>query len=417
MKFFLPFLLIAVMAAANAQTVKNNLVIIGKTDSVNSKILNEKRKVWIYLPAGYDDATFSKQRYPVVYLLDGDGHFASVTGMIQQLSEVNGNTICPDMIVVAIPNTDRTRDLTPTNSMYDPTGKKTDNFKTSGGGEKFTAFIEKELIPHIDSLYSTAPYRVLIGHSFGGLTVMNIVVNHTNLFNAYVAIDPSMWWDSKKLLIQAHDVLQQKKFEGKSLFLGIANTMPAGMDTLQVRKDTTGKTAHIRSILELADILRGTSPANGLNFTYKYYHSDNHGSVPLITEYDALHFLFSWYGFPQSESAMLFDASAKMDVNAVLMAHYSNISKHMGYKVLPPESQLNELGYYYLQNNAPDKAFAVFNQNILNYPDSFNVYDSMGDYYDSKKDKGKTIEFYTKALKLKENPDTRQKLTKIQSGK
>ena len=147
MKFFFTLLLATVITAASAQTVKNNLVVLGKTDSIQSKILNEKRKFWVYLPSGYEGAP--KKIYPVLYLLDGDAHFASVAGMIQQLSEVNGNTKLPQMIVVAIPNTDRTRDLTPTNSMLDPASYTVEDFKTSGGGEKFTSFIEKALMPTI----------------------------------------------------------------------------------------------------------------------------------------------------------------------------------------------------------------------------------------------------------------------------
>ena len=95
-----------VLSHSNAQT--GNKVEIGTIDSLQSNILGEQRKVWVYVPDG------ANQKYPVVYLLDGDAHFYSVVGMIQQLSSVNGNTMCPKMIVVGIPNTDRTRDLTPT---------------------------------------------------------------------------------------------------------------------------------------------------------------------------------------------------------------------------------------------------------------------------------------------------------------
>src|SRR5579863_1777142 len=138
MKFLFSLLLIGVITAVNAQTVKNKLVVIGKTDSVKSKILNEERTVWIYLPAGYDAA--AQQRYPVIYLLDADWNFAAFTGMVHELSEVIGNTVVPQAIIVAIPNTDRTRDLTPTNAMLGTDGKKVADFKTSGGGEKFTSF-------------------------------------------------------------------------------------------------------------------------------------------------------------------------------------------------------------------------------------------------------------------------------------
>ena len=106
MKYKLLFISFAFLFSAQAQNIDNKIV-IGKIDSVYSNIIGEQRKIWVYVPQGSDDPIFSKKHYPVVYLMDGDAHFYSVMGMIQQLSEVNGNTICPKMIVVGIPNTDR----------------------------------------------------------------------------------------------------------------------------------------------------------------------------------------------------------------------------------------------------------------------------------------------------------------------
>src|SRR5579872_5232018 len=164
----------------------SNNIVIGKIDSLYSKTLGEERKIWVHVPG--DGNSPGGQRYPVIYLLDGDAHFPSVMGMIQQLSEVNGNTACPDMIIVGIPNTDRLRDLTPTRAATGYNRNDSNSVRNSGGGEHFTAFIEKELIPHIDSLYPTAPYRMLIGHSLGGLMVVNTLIKHPQLFNAYLAI-------------------------------------------------------------------------------------------------------------------------------------------------------------------------------------------------------------------------------------
>jgi predicted alpha/beta superfamily hydrolase len=93
-----------------------NDVIIGKVDSIQSEILDENRKIMIYVP----NNGVNSKTYPVVYLLDGAAHFTSVVGMIKQFSQINGNTITPEMIVVAIPNTNRTRDLTPTKSQPQP---------------------------------------------------------------------------------------------------------------------------------------------------------------------------------------------------------------------------------------------------------------------------------------------------------
>src|SRR5689334_2705377 len=113
MKYSIVSILLIVLFYRSIGQIDNKIV-IGKIDSIQSRILNEERKIWIYIPDGASVEDLEKQRYPVVYLLDGEAHFASVVGMIQQLSEVNNNMVCPKMIIVGIPNIDRTKDLTPT---------------------------------------------------------------------------------------------------------------------------------------------------------------------------------------------------------------------------------------------------------------------------------------------------------------
>lgn len=90
-------------------------VTIGMADSLQSRTLQEKGRYLVYLPPSCHDTTYAPRRYPVLYLLDGDAHFHSVTGLIQIVGTgVNGTFVVPEMIVVAIANTDRTRDMTPT---------------------------------------------------------------------------------------------------------------------------------------------------------------------------------------------------------------------------------------------------------------------------------------------------------------
>jgi len=398
------FLLLAA-SVTDAQIVKENQIIIGKTDSVNSKILGEKRHVWISLPAGYNEDLFTKRNFPVIYLLDGNTNFQVVNGMASQLSGMNGNLTLPESIVVGILNTDRTRDLTPSHAATDP---------TSGGGEKFAQFLEKELIPHIDSAYRTAPFRTLIGHSFGGLTAINMLVNHTNLFNAYIAIEPTMGWDDRKLLEQSKHLLAQNNFSGRSLFLGVANTMPAGMDTLRARRDTSGGTYHIRAILDLKDALQTNKT---LNWSYKYYADDEHVSVPPIAEYDGLRFLFDFCKMPQDQVHQFYNPATKIDVAATLTNHYAQISTHMGYAVLPPEAMLNDLAYAFLNNGMRERAYQLFALIIKDYPQSFNAYDSMGDYYNAQKNKEKAIEYFKKAYQLRQFPDTKKKLDALTGQK
>lgn len=403
------FSLIALMIHGKAQT--DNRIVIGKIDSIQSSILNEKRKIWVYVPGGGAIDIYSKQRYPVVYLLDGDGHFSSVVGMIQQLSTVNGNMICPEMIVVGITNTDRTRDLTPTHIDVDPPYMDSASAKTSGGGEKFISFIEKELMPYIESNYPTEPYKMLIGHSFGGLTVMQTFVHHTKLFNSFICIDPSMWWDKQNLLKESKKILINNKFQGTSLFLGIANTMPEGMNINKVLNDTSVETRHIRSILKLRSYFE-QNKQNSLKFQSKYYNDDSHGSVPLITEYDALHFLFDFYPLKMTFKDFTDTTTALLDKYE---KHFSTVSKKMGYKVKPSEEQINSFGYEALGSKHYKKAAGFFKYNIDNYPESFNVYDSMGDYYEAVGDKLNAIKYFEKALSIKENADTRKKLEKNKS--
>ncbi|WP_221392591.1 alpha/beta hydrolase-fold protein [Dyadobacter sp. NIV53] len=388
----------------------NNQVIIGKIDSVQSKILGEKRKIMVHVPGGSTGA-YGKTRYPVVYVLDGDAHFASVVGMIHQLSSVNGNTICPEMIVVAIPNTDRTRDLTPTHVDSDPPYMDSTFSKTSGGGSDFLSFIEKELMPHIDSLYPTQPYKMLIGHSFGGLAVMNALTNRPGLFNSYICIDPSMWYDHMNFLKTTKKMLSGNKYAGISMYLGIANTMSEGMTLARLSKDTNTDNSHIRSIFDLDKFLKANAQ-NGLRYKSKYYPEDSHGSVPLIAEYDALRFIFDFYPM----KIMISDFN---DTTTVLTEkftkHYTGVSKILGYKIAPPEGFVNSLGYEALSSKHLKKAESLFKLNITNYPESGNVYDSYGDYLVVKKDTKAAIVQFEKALSVSENAETRKKLEELRS--
>ena len=392
------------------KTIENDTtIVIGKKDVLYSDILKEDREIWIHLPESANNASANSAKYPVLYLLDGDGHFFSVTGMIKQLSTTNGNTVTPEMIVIGIPNTDRTRDLTPThvNEMFGDTTFA----KTSGGGKNFLRFIEEELMPYVEKTYPASGYKTFVGHSFGGLTVIDALVDRPELFNNYVAIDPSLWWDNQELLKRAKNVLTNNNYKGKSLYVGIANTMHEEMNFMEVEKDTSEATEHIRSILEFAKAAESLED-NGLNFKWKYYDNDSHGSVPLITEYDALRYLFHWYELKGLDKFFDPTSTASADELITLIdSHYKKVSANFGYEVLPPESFINQLGYAFMDR--PDThawANALFSMNVQNYPNSSNVYDSMGDCFLVQQDSLKALEFFTKALKVGDNDFSQEKI-------
>jgi predicted alpha/beta superfamily hydrolase len=397
-------LLLALSISLDSFCQKDNRIVIGTKDSLHSKILSEDRYYEVYLPPSYNSAN-TTVKFPVLYLLDGDAHFHSVTGLIQQLAGgVNGNTLFPEMIVIAINNTDRTRDLTPVHYDTGPDGKPAAFLKTSGGGENFVRFLELELIPRIESTYHTAPYRMLVGHSFGGLTAINILLNHAELFNAYIAIDPSMWWANRSLVKQAEKVLPEKNFKGRSLYLAIANTMPVNMQFSKVDNDSSANTEHIRAIKTLIALIE-KNRTNGLRFSWQYFNDDDHGSVPLIAEYHGLRFLFDGYRMDQAKATAGVDSLTK---------HYEMVSEMMGYTILPPENLVNQAGYLFLQAGETDKALSYFALNIKNYPNSSNVYDSMGDALLAKGEKAKAKAEFAKAVEIDPTNDgSRAKLEKL----
>ena len=391
---------------ASAQPI--NSLTTGSFDSIHSGILHEERKIWVHLPAsaGVD----KKKKYPVVYLLDAEWNFASVVGMIDFLSSVNGNNVCPEMIVIGIPNTNRKRDLTPTKVTG---GLWIDSLTAanSGGGEAFMSFIEKELVPHVDSLYPSMQYRMLIGHSLGGIMVINALMHHTKLFRSYIAIDPSMWWDQQRLLHEAASKMKTNFYEGATIFLAMANTLPVGMDTTTIQQDTTDGTLHSRGILQLARYILGNK--NGLRASFKYYDDDSHTSSPLPATYDGLHFIFKDYTLKYPVNSF---TDSTFPLASFLKGHYAILAAEFGMvnedgsSLLPPEDMVNNLGFFMKSQKQFSKAEDLFMMNIQNYPSGPVAYRYLGDLYAAKGDNAKAIASYKRSLLLKEDIETRKKM-------
>lgn len=179
---------------------------IGTIDELQSRELGEKRMVNLYLPIGYDKHDTTK--YSVIYLLGGsaDEDFIHVSGIVQFYSFPWINRV-PKSIVVGIATVDRRRDFT-----Y-PTTIQTDKerYPTPGPSDRFIKFIEKELQPFIEKRYKTTASKTIIGQSLGGLLATEILVKKPELFNTYILISPSLWWDNGSLLISSPDRLNSCK--------------------------------------------------------------------------------------------------------------------------------------------------------------------------------------------------------------
>ncbi|KAA3437105.1 alpha/beta hydrolase-fold protein [Rufibacter hautae] len=394
----LALLLLPSLCLGQSARPSNNQVSIGTIETIHSTILEEDREVWVYVPKGAG----GKTRYPVMYLLDGRDFFHSMSGIVAELGSVGR---MPKMIVVGIINNDRGGDFTPTRSMFSRDGMVDPDFRNSGRGEKFLSFVQGELMPYIESRYNTEPYRMLVGHSLGALAVLHALVNHPSLFNSYVAIDPSVWWDNHLIAKQAQKTLTQKDYAGKSLFYAVSNTMERGMDTIRVIKDTAYANGNVRNHFHFREVLR---KSKNLAWAWKYYPEDNHSSVPLPSQYDALRQLFKKYEMGKE----LGDSTITVEY---IRDHYRAVSAMLQYPVAPSEGTVNILGYTALGNKQYGKAYEFFNMNIDNYPTSANAFDSMGDYYLERGDKEKAMEAFRKALSLEEVAETRKKLEMLQA--
>lgn len=176
---------------------KQDSIYIGTRHTLFSEILNEERKYWIYVPE--TKAGEKGKAYPVLYLLDGDSFFHSVVGFTRFFSSSKTSNL-PPCIVVAVLNTDRTRDFTPTCSAARRDGTICPYDKPAGGGaEQFHRFLIEELRLEVENKVPANGTNFLVGHSYAGLFTLQTLSNHPESFDSYIAIDPSLWWGPRSL--------------------------------------------------------------------------------------------------------------------------------------------------------------------------------------------------------------------------
>jgi predicted alpha/beta superfamily hydrolase len=323
--------------------------------TLQSKVLGEERAVLVRVPPGYQQAS---DRYPVLYLIDGDRHIGHTAATVQFLAE-NGRM--PEMIIVGITNTDRTRDLTPSRSSMAVPGGQTMQFPTSGGADRFLDFIEKELMPLIDSKYRVQPFRVLAGHSFGGLFAVHTFTTRPELFNAYISVAPSLQWDQEMVVKRAAALVGERPELARTLYVTLGNEPGPPTDAFQ----------HLQRVL-------GKSKTKGLEFAADHWTDEDHGSIVMRSHYQGLRKVFAGWQLPRAANGMIAGGLAAAE------KHYQDLSRRVGYQVPVPEAVVNLIGYHLLlEERKIDEAIEVFKVNALRHPDSANVHDSLGEAYEA----------------------------------
>lgn len=361
-------------------------ITIGQQYILHSSILNEDRPYLVYLPESYTNRVYLPKSYPVLYLLDGDWNFQYASGVVQFLGEFNQVSAIPELIIVAIPNTDRLRDMTPTHSLRGFNGTNDPSLASSGGADQFLKFLRDELIPHIEAEYRTMPYRILAGHSLTGLFAMSALLHQPPVFQGFIATDPSIWWDDRILLRQAEEA-----FARTNALRGAAFVSIAGVKVQRDWDDSLQRNAP----RDFAALLQAHNSATFRSGS-RTFDDENHVSAGLLSLYYGLEFLFDGY-------RVSFNEIKHPDL---IPGHFAAVSQKVGVQLLPDEKFVDNYAISTLYNvHETNEALEWFKINTSNYPDSFNAWNGLGLVYDAKGDKQLAIDSFEKAVAL--NPDDR----------
>lgn len=238
-------------AKAIAQNTASPLV-IGTTFTIDSKILGEKRVINVYLPPGYKESPNSH----VLYMPDGGiaEDFLHVAGLVQV--SVGNETMRP-FLLVGIENTERRRDMT------GPTENEDDKkiAKRVGGSAAFRKFIRNELMPQIKTRYRTTDETAIVGESLAGLFVVETFLLEPDLFDTYIAFDPSLYWNNQKMVNDA---------------AGLLRARPKLAKTLYFAQSSEGAVGGV--VQKFADILTKNAPS-GINWHFEKMPDEKHSTI------------------------------------------------------------------------------------------------------------------------------------------
>jgi predicted alpha/beta superfamily hydrolase len=353
--------------------------VFGQRIQFQSKALAGQKGVLIHLPEGYTEGS---NRYPAIFVLDGGDYYEPFAGMVKYMSMYE---MIPEMIVVAIEHGDRMKEFT-----FTKANAATGDWPTSGGAESFRQFLSTELIPHIDSSYRTHPFRILVGHSLGGLFALETLTRSPGLFQATIALSPSLYWNQFEWLKSAENRLG--KFDSLKHFLFISGE--------QKDKEESG-------YLDKFKNWAAAKEPEGLLYKYRCFPEEDHASVAFPALYSDLKLLFKGWRFP---------GEAWETGPEKVKEHFQSLSDRFGFPVPITEEFLNGHALHGLQRHkAPDEAIRLFDFCLSLYPNSAGAYEGLGEAYEQKGMKERAAACYQKALAIDPaRPNAKKKLEELQ---
>jgi predicted alpha/beta superfamily hydrolase len=352
------------LSTAAFPQVEGEDIVIATSIPFSSKILNGNVNVQIRLPSGYDTGD---SVYPVLYDLNGVFRISYSCGTVELLSL---SADIPDMIVVGVP---------PLQNGYVPTPYE-DRGENPETADLSIKFLKEELIPFVEKHYRTNEFRILYGHSVGGLFTVYTLFNYPNLFTGYIAGSPWFQTNDQYWLKHIDQMAQEKNLNNKFLFMTVGKEeAPLTIDTYKGLEKWMNK-----------------QKFNGLVWKSAWVEGD-HGSMVGRNIYDGLIFIFNGWKIPNT---LLFNA----DVDAIdaklkmISAKWGKFG--LGIPAIMPEQRLNFFGYALFRQRELDKALKLFQYNLKLYPKSFNAHDSLAEAYAARGNTEKAIKHYQLAVDL-----------------
>ena len=338
--------------------------------SMFSKVLGEDRVVSVKVPKSYDKN--KNEYYPVLYRLDGAGNIPLESAILEEL-HLKG--AAPEVIIVAIENTDRLRDLAPYVNQ-DPRGP----VGAGGGADKFLSFLSTELMPHIKEQYRVTDFKVISGASIAGLFALHTLRVQPDLFDAYIAYSPAVWWGENKTAKLLPKFVSSTKELDTYLYMNMGSE-------------------HISMSQVYNDMLANMQTRLPNKFKL---HTDAFPTVPHALTSKAG--LFNAY-HNSSPPLIMPNSELKNGVSSI-KNYYQNVSEQRGKTTIAQEWVMRELGYYLMGKQDFDTAIEVFKYNIELYPESAEAYNGLAYAYEENKQYEDSLAQVTISLQLAKEGDS-----------
>ena len=371
-------------------------------DSFYSDALNENRKINIYLPESFHEAS-DDYTYPVLVLLE-DEFFHMVSGVVKHLSSVER---MPEAIVVSILDMSYIPTVYTNGSTFWRTDKLSDE-----NPDPFTKHLKVELFPFLKSKYRANDFRIVMGLSPTSIYTLHTFVKEPALFDAHIAIAAGdmlgMGYNPGERFIDliADEV---KNYSARKRYLYVTSA----------DGDGGGESPEIaKNLVELDGIL---SPLKSEEFQYisRIFPNEGHYDVALPALIESLDMIF-----PKQEWSANYRNLIAEPGNAIdnIDKYYGNLSEKYGFRILPRAERWNSvnrlswIGPYLIRQKRVAEGIEIIERWVELSPKSTAALNELAKAYEDSDQVEKAIKTLSKAYELSRRlqlPDSEQYLERL----